>query len=135
MYLILQEFTELTGEEMEGKEFRKLLPRAEGVLNMITDYFYLKNDLETDTPFRANQFKLALSAQILHFKETGTSTTAQINAVPTSWSIGRTSISGGGGKSSERGDSDVSMGGVIPNEVYMYLNGTGLLYRGVGGNV
>lgn len=131
MYLTEAEYREITGEEIQGRDFMKLLPRAEGALNMITNYFYVNNDLETDVEFRKNQFKLALCAQILHYMESGVSTTAGANQTPTSWSIGRTAINNGGNntKSNDKGDA------LIPNEVYNYLSGTGLLYRGVDGRV
>lgn len=127
MYLTEYEYKEITGEDIQGREFLKLLPRAEGALNMITNYFYTEHDLETDNEFRKNQFKLALCSQILHYMESGVSTTAGANQMPSSWSIGRTTINNGGNSITVNGTGDT----LIPNEVYTYLSGTGLLYRGV----
>lgn len=96
---------------------------AEAVLDNVTQNFYQFNNIETDHDFRRSQFKKALLAQIKYFVNLGTSNFDQISSMPESFSVGRTSITNGS-----------SEGGVgrsyVASDVNMYLEGTGLLYRG-----
>lgn len=97
--------------------------KAEAVLDNVTQHFYRFNDLETDIPFRRDQFKKALLAQLKYFSSLGTTDFDEIFNEPESFTVGRTSINNG---SSEGGGgrSPISL------DVMMYLEGTGLLYRG-----
>lgn len=99
--------------------------KAEAVLDSVTQHFYRFNDIETDVPFRRDQFKKALLSQLKYFNSLGTSDFDEIFNQPESFSVGRTSISGG---SDDEGGNSRSP---IAADVFMYLEGTGLLYRGV----
>lgn len=99
--------------------------KAEAVLDSVTQHFYRFRDIETDVPFRRDQFKKALLSQLKYFNTLGTTDFDEIFNQPESFSVGRTSISGGG--DDEGGNSRSP----IAADVFMYLEGTGLLYRGV----
>lgn len=127
-YLTYKEYTDLGFEEMEESEFEKLLIKASGVLDSITRYFYSYNDLETDIDFRKEQFKKALAAQIEYFHDMGATNSHGLNE-PGHVQIGRTSVSKGGRNS---GSQDEQKNNLVSDDVYIYLSGTGLLYRGIG---
>lgn len=127
-YLTYEEYIDLGFEEMEQSEFEKLLKRASGVLDSITRYFYRHNDLETDIDFRKEQFKKALAAQVEYFHDMGATSSHGINE-PGHVQIGRTSVSKGGRNS---GGQDEQKNNLVSDDVYIYLSGTGLLYRGIG---
>ncbi|BDP64761.1 TPA: hypothetical protein RD599_000641 [Enterococcus faecium] len=125
-YIEFEEFKNLTGKTDDFKAiFEKHLLKASAVLDSITNYFYQFNKIEEDPiGFRVKQFKLALCSQIIYFDEVGADTYESINKTPQSFSAGRTSISN---KSSEDGRKK----SLVAEDVYIYLEGTGLLYRGV----
>lgn|SRR5690625_1107207 len=126
-YLTFEEFKEINiGQKVEEEEFNKFLPLASSVLDNLTNNFYIFNELDRDIEYRANRFKQALVAQIQYFKETGAISHYGLNKTPQSFSAGRTSVSMGSRQSTKT--SEISL---IANEVYLYLEGTGLLYRGV----
>lgn len=129
-YLTYEEFKTLTGkEDISDKDFEKFLPKASAVLDSVTNNFYLFNDITDDRiAFRVNRFKLALCSQICYFHEVGADTFEGINKNPQSVSIGSTSISNGsrygsGGRAESKS--------IVADDIFIYLEGTGLLYRGV----
>lgn len=133
-YLTYDEFKQSTGkteEDFPEVEFSRWLAKASAVLDAVTGYFYQFHDLATDpVAFRAKQFKLALCSQICYFHEVGADTFEGINKAPQSVGIGSTSISNGsrygsGGQAESKN--------LEAEDLYIYLSGTGLLYRGVGG--
>lgn len=111
----------------DGTDIQKAdyVEKAEAVLDSVTQHFYRFNDIETDVPFRRDQFKKALLSQLKYFNTLGTTDFDEIFNQPESFSVGRTSISGG---SDDEGGNSRSP---IASDVFMYLEGTGLLYRGV----
>ncbi|MGF1918800.1 hypothetical protein [Enterococcus faecalis] len=125
-----KEFKELTGVSDEYVEnFDKYLAKATAVIDNVTNYFYQFNDLLTDkVTFRVRQFKLALCAQIMYFAEVGADTYESINNAPQSFSAGRTSISNASRYNPSGNNESKSL---IAEDAYLYLEGTGLLYRGV----
>lgn len=132
-YLTYDEFKALTGRNeatFPKESFDKWLPKASAILDSVTSNFYVFNDIETDPfLFRANRFKLALCSQICYFQEVGADTFEGINKAPQSVGIGSTSISNGsrygsGGQAESKN--------LEAEDLYIYLSGTGLLYRGVG---
>lgn len=128
-YITFTEFKDLTGKETFAEEdFNRFLPKASAVLDSITNFFYQVNNLENDSvKFRANQFKLALCSQIAFFEETGSDTVEGINKAPQSVNIGSTSVSNGS-RSNSAGSSVQKS--IVADDIYIYLEGTGLLYRG-----
>lgn len=129
-YLTYEEFKKLTGkEDILDKDFEKFLPKASAVLDSVTNNFYQFNDINDDRiAFRVNRFKLALCSQICYFHEVGADTFEGINKNPQSVSIGSTSISNGsrygsGGQAESKS--------IVADDIFIYLEGTGLLYRGV----
>lgn len=131
-YLTYDEFktlTDKTDEEFPESAFKKWLPKASAVLDSVTSNFYQFNDITDDRiAFRVNRFKLALCSQICYFQEVGADTFEEINKAPQSVGIGSTSISNGsrygsGGKAESKN--------LEAEDLYIYLSGTGLLYRGV----
>lgn len=132
-YIEFEEFKKLTGKTDDYKAiFTSNLAKASAVLDNVTNHFYCFNDIKSDPiAFRVHQFKLALCAQIIYFDEVGGDTYESINNTPQSFSAGRTSITNGI-RSSFSKESEVSRNkSLIAEDVYIYLEGTGLLYRGV----
>lgn len=129
-YLTFEEYKELTGTTDDKKEqFNANLSKASAVVDSITNNFYHFNDLATDkVKFRAERFKLALCAQIDYFIEMGGNTFEAVNKSPQSFSLGRTSISGGS-RYNASGENESKK--LVPEDIFIYLEGTGLLYRGV----
>lgn len=125
-----EEFKELTGVSDEYIEnFDKYLAKATAVIDNVTNYFYQFNDILTDrVTFRVRRFKLALCAQIMYFAEVGADTYESINNAPQSFSAGRTSISNASRYNPSGNNESKSL---TAEDVYLYLEGTGLLYRGV----
>jgi hypothetical protein len=126
-YLTYDEFKEIQGAEIDESTFDKLLPKATPILDYVTKHYYSYVDYENDNAFRVKQFKKALSAQIAYFHESGANTFAGLNKAPQSFSAGRTSVTNASGNTSE-GNGKKSL---IAEEVYMHLEGTGLLFAGV----
>ena len=129
-YITFDEYTELTAAANDNVDkFNANLSKASAVIDNITNNFYQFNDLETDkVKFRANRFKLALCAQIDYFIEVGGNTSEAVNKAPQSFSVGRTSISSGS-RNNASGQNENNQ--LVAEDVYIYLEGTGLLYRGV----
>ena len=128
-YLTFSEFRELAPHiELEELEFNKLLQKASAVLNNVTSYFYVKNDITNDNSWRVNQFKQALVAQIEYFHEIGATTFESINNAPQSFSAGRTTVSNAS-RFKATGTNETKS--LVAEDVYVFLEGTGLLYAGV----
>lgn len=129
-YLTFSEFDELTGKatDVTEEEFNKLLPKSSDVLDNATSYFYCKNDIGEDMPWRAKQFKKALCAQIQYFKSMGGTSFEEINSTPQTFSAGRTSVSNASRYNSGGRNESKPMA----EDVKIYLSGTGLLYAGIG---
>lgn len=129
-YITFDEYKELTGATGDKVDkFNANLSKASAVIDNITNNFYRFNDLETDKiKFRADRFKLALCAQIDYFIEVGGNTFEAVNKAPQSFSVGRTSISSGS-RNNASGQNETKQ--LVAEDVYIYLEGTGLLYRGV----
>lgn len=129
-YIDFNEFKELTGKTDDFKEaFDKYLLKATAVIDNITNRFYQFNDIAKDSrQFRVKQFKLALCSQIIYFDEVGADTYEGINNVPQSFSVGRTSISNANRYNPSGNNESKSF---VAEDIYLYLEGTGLLYRGV----
>lgn len=125
-YLEYGEFIGLSRREDVSEEiFTEYLPKASAVLDSETNQFYRFHNIKDDPiDFRVNQFKLALCSQIIYFYEAGGDSNESLNKTPQSFSAGRTSISN---KSTENGKDKP----LVSEDVYIYLEGTGLLYRGV----
>lgn len=127
-YLTYDEYKDLGFEEMEEDEFNKLLPLASDVLDAVTLDYYQFNDLETDVPYRRDKFKKAIACQLQYFYDMG-STSSHGLQEPVSVTIGRTSMSSG--YRGTQGQQE-QQNNLVSQDVYMYLQGTGLLYRGIG---
>ena len=129
-YITFDEYKELTVAANDNVDkFNANLSKASAVIDNITNNFYQFNDLETDmVKFRADRFKLALCAQIDYFIEVGGNTFEAVNKAPQSFSVGRTSISSGS-RNNASGQNENNQ--LVAEDVYIYLEGTNLLYRGV----
>ena len=127
-YITFDKYKELTGASGDKVDkFNANLSKASAVIDNITNNFYRFNDLETDSvKFRADRFKLALCAQIDYFIEVGGNTSEAVNKAPQSFSVGRTSISSGS-RNNVSGKNETKQ--LVAEDVYIYLEGTGLLYR------
>lgn len=130
-YLTYDEFLILADQSEENLPvylFDRWLVKASAVLDSVTGNFYQFHDIATDPfLFRANRFKLALCSQICYFHEVGADTFEGINKAPQSVNIGSTSVSNGS-RSNSAGSSVQKS--IVADDIYIYLEGTGLLYRG-----
>lgn len=129
-YLTFDEYEALTGAgDNKQSSFNANLQKASAALDSVTNNFYKFNDLATDkVTFRANRFKQALCAQIDYFIEIGGNTFEAVNKAPQSFSLGRTNISNGS-RYNASGQNETKQ--LVAEDIYIYLEGTGLLYRGV----
>ncbi|ASV96531.1 head-tail connector protein [Enterococcus durans] len=129
-YIDFEEFKDLTGKEDDFEPtFKKYLTKASAALDNITNRFYQLNEIKDDPiGFRVKQFKLALCSQIIYFDEVGADTYESINNAPQSFSAGRTSISNAS-RYNPSGENESKS--LVSEDIYIYLEGTGLLYRGV----
>lgn len=127
-YLTYAEYEDLGFRIGEG-EFDIVINKASDVLDYITNNFYQFNDLENDVKFRKIRFKKALAAQVNYFNDLGATTAHELKEYG-NVTMGRTTLS----KSSSRtGDKEEKSNKLISKDVYIYLSGTGLLYKGIGG--
>lgn len=123
-YLTYSEYNELGYSEIEQPDFDRLEKRASDVLDSVTSYFYHHNNLASDVEFRREQFKKAVAAQIQYFYDMGATSSHEINS-PLSVQIGRTQMSSGV-------SNQKKINSVMSDDARMYLQATGLLYRGIG---
>jgi len=112
----------------DAGEYYKLLSKASDVLKNVTKRFYVHNDFETDVPERKEAYLKALACQIEYFYETGEMTTEGLNATPQMQQIGRTSISK---VSSANSNAVNEKKQIVCEDIYLYLDDTGLLDRGI----
>lgn len=127
-YLTYAEYQSFGFGSIEESEFKRLLPKASDVVDSATRDFYQFHELETDILYRRNKFKKAVACQVEYFHDMDATSTHALNE-PAYVTIGRTSISNGFRNSQ---DAQQAQSGIVGPDVYMYLVGTGLLYRGIG---
>lgn len=125
-YLTLEEFQSKTHIDLTPEEFEEYLERSSDLLDYLTSYFYVANDMTLVNPWVNAQFKKALVAQIEYFNEVGSTTFESMNNKPQSFSAGRTSVSQTLRNSNQQASKEL-----VAEEVYIYLSGTGLLFGGV----
>lgn len=129
-YLTYEEFEELTVDPtgVSEDEFKKLLPKSSAILDNVTRHFYQFYEMEKDAVWRVRQFKLALCSQIEYFHVLGATTFEEINNAPQTFQAGRTSVSNASRYNPSGANESKPL---MAEEVYVYLESTGLLYRGV----
>lgn len=112
--------------EVDGLFLKKAIRKAENLFDVITLRFYDTTTFDADVEWRKKAVKQAILAQVEYFIETGETTAEGLNSTPQSISIGRTRVT------TVHGNSAKSTKQIGCEEFYLYLSGTGLLYRGVG---
>lgn len=129
-YLSFEEFEELTERTTDIKEveFKKLLPKASAILDNVTSHFYHRCDINKDNAWRIRQFKLGLCSQIEYFNALGATTFEEINNAPQTFQAGRTSVSNASRYNPSGANESKPL---VAEDVFIYLEGTGLLYSGV----
>ncbi|GGP16237.1 hypothetical protein GCM10011346_47410 [Oceanobacillus neutriphilus] len=127
-YLTFEEFKGLTSKDIGDEAFNALLPKASAILDNITNHFYVHVDIEKDNKWRVNKFKDALVAQIEYFHVLGATSYEEINNSPQSFTAGRTSVTNPS-RYSSTGQNETKP--LAAEDVYIYLEGTGLLNRAV----
>lgn len=125
-YLTYLEYIDFGFPEIDEQEFNRLLPKASDVVDSVTRSFYKFNDMDSDVPFRREQFKKAVAAQIQYFHDMGGTSSHELNEAQTV-TIGRTTVS----TSNRNSPQEEQKNKLISDDVFMYLRYTGLLYRGV----
>src|SRR5699024_11727400 len=91
-YLTYDEYIDLGFPEIEETEFNRLLPKASDVVDSVTRSFYKFNDIEQDVPFRREQFKKAVAAQIQYFHDMGGTSSHELEVAETVTNV-RTTVS------------------------------------------
>src|SRR5690606_21911231 len=127
-YLTFSEYEDLSQHEIDKSKFDKLLPKAAAIIDNVTNHFYARYDIEKDNTWRVRQFKLALCAQIEYFDQLGATTFEQINNTPQTFSAGRTSVSNASRYNPSGANESKPL---IAEDVFIYLDGTGLLNAAV----
>ena len=127
-YLTYDEYNEFRLSEIEETEFNKLVLIAGDVLDHVTRNFYQFNSLDDDVEFRRTKFKKAVAAQVQFFHDMGATSSHELNE-PSHVQIGRTTISQNTRSSNSQ---EETKNNIISNDVYIYLNDTGLLNRSIG---
>ena len=125
-YLTFEEFQSKSQVDLTQEDFDKYLGRSSDLLDYLTSYYYVTNDIDFSNKWIASQFRKALVAQIEYFHEIGSTSYESMNNKPQSFSAGRTSVSQSQGNSNQQVTKEL-----IAEEVYIYLSGTGLLFSGV----
>ncbi|MEV9640425.1 hypothetical protein ABZ756_06980 [Mammaliicoccus sciuri] len=127
-YLTYEEYLMLSQHEIEEPKFKKLLPKATAIIDNITSHFYARYIMATDNVWRVRQFKMALCAQIEYFDVLGATTFEEINNSPQTFSAGRTSVSNASRYNPSGANESKPL---IAEDVFVYLDGTGLLSAAV----
>lgn len=127
-YLTYDEFKDLNSADVDEATFNKLLPKSSAILDNVTNHFYARYDMDKDNPWRVNKFKQALCAQIEYFHVLGATTFEEINNALQTFSAGRTSVSNASRYNPNGANESKSL---VAEDVFIYLEGTGLLYSGV----
>ncbi|VDG98904.1 Uncharacterised protein [Lysinibacillus sphaericus] len=127
-YLTHEEYSAMPFVDLPVEDFTKLVERAGDAVDSITSNFYQFTALESDFPIRRDKFKKAVACQIEYFHEMGATNSHGLNE-PGSVTIGRTSMST---STKANATNQEPQNSLISDDVYMYLQGTGLLYRGIG---
>src|SRR5690554_5339878 len=126
-YLTYDEYIQLGFAEIEKTEFDRLLPKASDVIDSVTRSFYKFNDMESDVPFRREQFKKAVAAQIQYFYDMSGTSSHELEVAETV-TIGRTTVS-----STRRNSSnETKKNSIISDDALMYLRDAGFFYSSVG---
>ncbi len=125
-YLTFEEFQSKSQVDLTQEDFDKYLGRSSDLLDYLTSYFYVANDMGLVNPWINDQFRKALIAQIEYFNEIGSTSFESMNNKPQSFSAGRTSVSQNQGNSNQQITKEL-----VAEEVYIYLSSTGLLFSGV----
>lgn len=123
-YLTYEDYQFWGTTSVDEADFPKLLEKASDVIDSVTRAFYRFNDIEQDVPYRREQFKKAVAAQIDYFVDMGATNAHGLNS-PLSVTIGRTQMSSG--ESNQK-----KLNNIISDDALMLLRHTGLLYRGLG---
>lgn len=127
-YLDYETFKDYSKRELTEEQFEEYAAKAEVVLNNVTQHYYEHHDLQHDTvDIRKNNFIKAFVAQIEFFHTHKTTDFSEIASIPQSYSVGRTSVTN---SDSRRNDDSNNYTSIVADDVYLYLEGTGLLYRG-----
>lgn len=130
-YITYAELQAIVGEDNVSEEaFNEHIKKASAILDNITDNFYQFNDITKDYKFRVDKFKEALAYQTVYFAELGSDTYEGINKAPQTFAIGRTSVSNGSRYNAAGANETKNL---MAEDVYIALEGTGLLYRGIRG--
>ncbi|WP_105140129.1 hypothetical protein [Streptococcus suis] len=113
-------------EETDTDFVEQAINKAEQLFEVVTRRFYSRIDFESDVEWRKKAVRDALKAQVRYFIDQSALTAQELNSEPETVSLGRTSI----GKSKSSQNTNTS--NLLCDEFYLYLSGTGLLYRGAG---
>lgn len=129
-YLTFDEYNGMHLSGLDEDKFEALYLRAKDLVNIVTRNYYQFKDLDSDIDFRKNAFKRAIGLQIEYQIRTGILTMEDKKASENikSQSIGRTSLSMGGGNSSNGNVSTAT--NLLADDSIQLLLSVGLLYVG-----
>lgn len=129
-YLTFDEYNTMHLSTLDKDKFDNLYFRAKDLVNIVTRNHYQFHDLDSDIDFRKNAFKRAIGLQIEYQFRTGILTAEDKKSAENikSQSIGRTSLSMGGGNS---GNGNLSTAtNLLADDSIQLLLSIGLLYVG-----
>lgn len=128
MYLGYDELSDLQKESVTEEQFNKYIEKAQDIVDYVTGHYWLHRDFKSVIPthYLVKQTKKAVYSQVVYFVENEGSSIVDFQ-VPSSFSAGRTSIT----NRSSQTEQKLDLSTLISPEVYMHLEGTGLMYRGV----
>lgn len=126
MFIKYDDLSDLQKQKVTQEQFEEYIEPAEAIIHNVTDNYWMVYDHKHES-FQVKQTKKAIFAQLMWFVEHGGSSVATFKK-PSSFSAGRTSVTERSGReqSSEAGATSL-----VNPEVYIHLEGTGLLFRGV----
>lgn len=122
--LSFEELETLGYGNIDEKTFNDNVIHALDAINDLTNHHYDFHSFENEGAYRRNKYKKAVAAQIVLYSEAGGNTSYAMNE-PQSVSMGRTSMSYGGGSADGGKVSEYA------DEAVRHLMPTGLLYRGL----
>ena len=129
MFLIYDDLTESQKEKLTEEQFMEYIEQAEAVIHNVTNNYWNVYPYVAGT-YLVKQTRKAVFAQIMWFVENGGSSLQSFKS-PASFSAGRTSVTERSGRDQSE---DAGLTQLVNPEVYIHLQDTGLLYRGVHQN-
>lgn len=129
MFLRYNDLSDLQKQKVTQDQFEEYIEPAEAVIHNVTNNYWMVYDQKQES-FQGEQTKKAIFAQVMWFVDHGGSSVATFKK-PSSFSAGRTTVTERSGREQS---TEAGATALVNPEVYIHLEGTGLLFRGVDHN-